>query len=131
MFMLKLFKEAFPAKEVMNFHPSSPDFKTKILPDLARDWAECSKRKFHGYDFMSGGQPGGTILAVDGYVQPILPPSAKDLKGMNRKIFWNRKGYPGLTCQAACDAFGRLKYFDVLWPGAKPDIRRFIPCCNG
>ncbi len=58
-----------------------------FLPDLAHDWAECSKRKFHGYDFLSGGQPGGTILAVDGYVQPILPPSEKDLKGMNRKIF--------------------------------------------
>ena len=98
--MLSLFKKAYPAKEVMNFNPSSPDFQTKILPDIARDWSKCSRQKFIGFDLLSGGRPGGTILAVDGFVQPILPPSEKDLRGMNRKHFWNRKGFMGLSCQS-------------------------------
>lgn len=53
---------------------------------------------------------GGTILAVDGYVQPILAPI------LNLKSFW------GITCLAACDAYGRFRFFDVKWPGSEAGI---------
>jgi hypothetical protein len=77
---------------------------------------------------MSGGLPGGTILAVDGYVQPIVAPTEKDLQGRDRQKYWNRKGFWGVVCQAAVDVYGRFRFFDVKWPGSDPDILCYRLC---
>ena len=124
---LGLFKLAFPAREVLNFDDTAPNFRTEILPGLAKGWEDRSMRRY-GHNLMSGGMKGGTILAVDGFVQPILAPTAADLKGHDKQKYWNRKGFWGIVCQAGCDVYGRSRYFDIKWPGAEGDIVCYKDC---
>ena len=42
--------------------------------------------------------------------------------GHDRQKYWNRKSFWGITCLAACDVYGRFRYFDVKWPGSEADI---------
>jgi hypothetical protein len=107
---LHLIEDALPDDFIFNCNADTK------FDEMANEWTQImTKRK--GFSLMRG-----TILAGDGLVVKIRDPTVEDRKGLEVAAFRNRKGYFGVIVQAFCDAFCMIRYFEVAWPGATPDI---------
>jgi hypothetical protein len=111
--LIKLIDKALPDHEIFDCNAET-DFKK-----MAHEWSHIMEDG-RGFDLMKG-----TILAGDGLVVQIQAVAEEDRRGLDINAFRNRKGYTGIIVQAFCDAFCMIRYFEIAWPGATPDITAY------
>lgn len=94
-----------------------PANDTQKLYDMAEEWAHIQRDRY-GVEMTPG-----LLMAGDGIVFEIKQPTSS--ADCNPNIYYNRKGFFGLVAQVFCDAYCRIRLFDLRWPGATSDITAY------
>ena len=70
----------------------------------------------------------GCVGALDGFFQPTIAPSKKEVQGNVTAYYSGHYESYGLNCQAACDVHLRFLWFGVVGPGKTNDNVAFPRC---